>query len=504
MTLIETIQRMQAIGAPILAIQTPDQLTTVQTLRSGLNGTSALVSWDCVAGVVALNERGRAALVALAQTNDVDPAILKNPVAALTTLAGIESKAIVLMINAGRFIHEHAVLQAVMNLRDQYKANNRVLVLLGPDLSMPIELQADVLTVDEPLPTPEEVGAIVAKVYSENEIKHDKGLIAKATDALRGLAGFSVEQAASMAYDPKADKIDVAEMWTRKHKAIDAVKGLGFERPTVAFDQIGGLLAWKEFMSSIGAGPYRPRAILLLDEFEKAMAGAGGEHSQGDTSGTSQDQVQIFLREMEDRGYIGLLNYGAAGTGKTHSARAAAAEFGCPLIPVDLGAAKGPHVGESEIYIRQLWKTIHGIVGDQGAFVIGAVNSLVNLSGPVRRRFPMGVWFFDLPDSDERIAIGKLQAKAFKVADAPEFWSKCKDWSGANIRDCCRLAYALNKPIVEAARFIVATGKQDPESLKQLRVSAAGKYLSASYPGEYQMPESITASPTVRKFERDS
>ena len=53
------------------------------------------------------------------------------------------------LINAHRFLDEAAVEQAVWNLRDEFKRDRRTLVLLAPDIKLPLSLQHDVFLVDE-------------------------------------------------------------------------------------------------------------------------------------------------------------------------------------------------------------------------------------------------------------------------------------------------------------------------------------------------------------------
>jgi hypothetical protein len=490
MNLLQTIKRMRAIGAPILAIQSADQLTTVQTLQAGLNGASPLIQWDCVRGFLALNKAGQAALAGVCRDQDANTFVA--PRAALIALQEVAENSIIVLMNAQRMIDDFAVLQGVMNLRDQFKANNRTLILLGPDFRLPVELTADVLTVDEPLPTPEEIKAILKPLWDENQIKYDDKIMSSAVDALRGLASFAVEQAAALAITSDGG-VDIPDMWERKRRMIEQTPGLSMERPGVNLDQIGGLEQFKEWARRLFSGPRKPRLIVLIDEIEKAVSGAGGESSQGDTSGTSQDQVLVLLKGMEDHNYTGALNCGPAGGGKTYVVRALAASYGVPLVSRDLGAAKGSLVGESEQKMRAQEKTINAIAGDGGALVFGTCNSIANLSAPLRRRFRAGLYFFDLADADERVTIGALQSKAYGVKDDPAFWRAANGWSGANIRDCCENAYALGCTIKEASAFVVSASSQDPEGVSRLRATAAGRFLSASYPGPYQIPATVAA-----------
>lgn len=511
--LIDTLQRMRAVGVPIVSVQTADQTSTVQTLRESLNGDSPLCIWDVVKGLRGLNKRGGDAC---AKAGIDDPEMCASPVEALKACERLVEDSIVLFLNAGRFIDDPSVLQGVMNLRDVFKANGRMLILLGPDVRLPLELVADVQTIDQPLPDDGEIGAVCQSLYSENKIKFDKALIGKQTDAMRGLGPFAVETAAALSIDVKSGKVDVRETWERKKRAIEQTKGLTLELPSAGFDKLGGLSAFKDFALGMGQGPIAPRCIVLIDEFEKAIAGAGGESSQGDTSGVSQDIVGVLLKEMEDHGHGGSLSLGPGGGGKTAGARAMAASLGIPLLGVDLNGCKDQYVGSSERNIRALMKTINAIAGPSykveggaevgAAYFIGTLNHIVNLSGPMRRRFNWGVYFFDLPDADERVAIGAIQSAAFGLTDIPEFWAACDGWSGANIRDCCKAAFGMGlKDVRLGARYVIPCAVQESKGLAALRAASAGAYMSASYEGVYRLPEAReteTAAVSVRRINR--
>ena len=60
-----------------------------------------------------------------------------------------------------------------------------------------------------------------------------------------------------------------------------------------------------------------------------------------------------------------------------------------------------------------------------------------------------------------------------------------RDWTGAEIRSCCRLAALLDVPLVEAAQNIVPVAVTAGESVERLRNWASGRCLSADRPGIY-------------------
>ena len=59
-------------------------------------------------------------------------------------------------------------------------------------------------------------------------------------------------------------------------------------------------------------------------------------------------------------------------------------------------------------------------------------------------------------------------------------------WTGAEIRACCRLAAMLDMPLTEAAQNVVPVAVTAAESVERLRTRAGGRCLSADQPGIYQ------------------
>ena len=62
---------------------------------------------------------------------------------------------------------------------------------------------------------------------------------------------------------------------------------------------------------------------------------------------------------------------------------------------------------------------------------------------------------------------------------------KDDEWTGAEIRSCCRLAKLLDVPLAEAARNVVPVAVTAAESMDHLRNWACGRCLSANQPGIY-------------------
>ena len=77
------------------------------------------------------------------------------------------------------------------------------------------------------------------------------------------------------------------------------------------------------------------------------------------------------------------------------------------------------------------------------------------------------------------------------------------NFTGAEIRACCRLAALLDVPLVQAAQNVVPIAVTAAESVQRLRQWASGRCLSADAPGIYQYAGGKTSGKTRRKIPRD-
>lgn len=481
--ILERLKAARRVSVPIVGIATADQAVTVDACRAGLNGAAPLVRWDIVRGLAGLNDLGAEWCARVVDGGD--PAMVSgNPTEALRMAETLPDSGALFMMNAHRIIEETTVVQAILNLRDAFKGNGRTLVLLAPDLRLPAELAGDVLLLDEPLPTRDEIGAILSELAAGAEVIPDGAQLERAADALAGLSAFAVEQAGALSLSRAG--YDVAACWERKRRQVEQTRGLSIDRDGITFADLGGLENAKRFGLALMNGRRRVRAVLRLDEIEKMLAGAAG-----DTSGTSQDALGVILRSMEDEGWQGAILFGPPGSGKTAYSRALGASAGVPTMSADLGAAKGSLVGQSEERIRSIMRTCKAVAGD-ALVVVATANKLEVLPPELRRRFTLGIWMFDLPTAEERAGIWTMNVAKYETAlgAIPAGPLPADEgWTGAEIRNVCQLAASLNVPLVEASKFIVPVSVSDPEGIERSRKLAAGRFLSASYPGPYRMPE---------------
>ena len=117
-----------------------------------------------------------------------------------------------------------------MNLRDDYKANgNMAVFIVGVGDDLPSEIGQDVLVLEVPLPTRDQLAAIVKNMYAYagEEKKFSackKGpsqeVIERAVDAGIGIPPFPFEQATSICLDKVTGILDINAMWSRKREIV--------------------------------------------------------------------------------------------------------------------------------------------------------------------------------------------------------------------------------------------------------------------------------------------
>jgi SpoVK/Ycf46/Vps4 family AAA+-type ATPase len=125
-------------------------------------------------------------------------------------------------------------------------------------------------------------------------------------------------------------------------------------------------------------------------------------------------------------------------------------------------------------------------------FVIATANDISKLPPEFTRAERLdAIFFVDLPGAEGRRAIWDIHLRGFEL-DPDQRLPRDQDWSGAEIKACCRLAALLDIPLVDAAQHIVPVAVTAGESVERLRNWASGRCLAADRPGIYSRGGTIT------------
>ena len=481
MTLTDSFKIARLRSVPLISISTQDPTALIAELSATQPEDTPILRWTLTTGLEALSPTGAAALAKILDGREA--AIAANPVESLTLARDLPKNAVLFMLQAHRYLEGEGTAIAVWHLRDLYKRDGRTLVLLSPGMIPPPELAQDIISLDEPLPDAAQLSTIVREMLSAaKNTEPAEQVITDAVAALTGLSAFQAEQVTAMSLKMvrgKPAELDMAELWTRKRRTISDTPGLTVYGGPEKFADIGGQANLKQFLSRILAGDRAPKTVVIIDEIEKALGGAGT-----DTSGVSTDQLAVLLTAMQDKKAAGILLMGPPGAGKTVVAKAAANEASALGIMFDLGGMKSSLVGSSEQRIRSALRVIDAVSSGLPLF-IATCNSVAALPPELLRRFNLARFFVDLPTPDERKSIWGIHRKKYAIDPKDPGPASDSQWTGAEIENACDIARRLNQPLNEAAKYIVPIAKSAEATISRLRQQAGGHFISASEPGPY-------------------
>src|ERR1039458_4429665 len=510
MNFLENFISARNVGTRLVNVSKADAASTIANVRKTLGKSqdkTPLACWDAINGLKGINDAGVEAVQHMLTNKQVEAdATTQLPIALSVINDGSQADFICFVHNIHLFWADPLVVQGVWNLRDCYKANGMLLVMMTAlGIVCPLELNSDVLSLEEALPTRKGIRAIVRDLYTSvfgphpnkpgeplvepNETEYDQ-----IGDALVGIAHFPCDQATAMCLNKASKKINIKGLWERKREIIKATPGLSFFDGELTLDDMGGGENIKKYLSSIMRGKRGANVILRVDEIEKAFAGAGT-----DTSGVKGDLLGNFLTWTQDRGVFCILLLGVPGASKSHCIYCLGGSFGKPVINFDIAGMQDSLVGNSGKNLRTAEATVEAI-SDGQIILMATANSLRGLPAELLSRFEKGgIFFFDTPDATERAKIMRLKINKFNLT--PEQYAVIPDttgYTGREIESMCDKADRLDVTLTEASQYVVPLTRSQSGVIDELRQSANERYLSSSKPGLYKYTApTITHTPTV-------
>ena len=492
LTVADHVIQATRSGVPLIGLSTHDPTEWLQQLREqdrwGETPCAHLIMWDIVRGFSGYGGDSEAEFWASSRG-----AKTANVGALIKELDAVPTESLVVVQNAHLFLSSPGVKQGLLNIRDQYSFSGRTVILCAPHFIAPLELRHDIIVFEHLLPTEEELATSLAQrswlqVGCADPLSLDRVQVTHLARRMRGMGHFEAEQVTSMAVSAQDGHLAVDRDLIIEHSRamIEACRGIKLHRTPETFNDIAGLDELKRIGSQLfrqdQAAPIR--VVVFIDEFEKMMAGSD-DQAASDNTGVAQGFNMRLLVELEQRRYRGLILFGPPGTGKSLYAQSLGNTYGIPTILLNLKAMLQKELGESEQNLEAALRVIFSLAGPQGALFIAAVNSQVNISPEMRRRFGLGIYMVDLPGPPQRTQLWAIHQKQFDIP--PQDLPQDEDWSGSDIRNCCDLANMLGISLREAAEKIVPTKVSDPEVITLLRTSANNRYLSSEVPGRYLM-----------------
>ena len=377
------------------------------------------------------------------------------------------------------------------------------MVILSPLIAIPTELEKLLVVVEHDLPDRTQLESIaqgIATQDGEIPVGEELGTV---LDAAAGLTRFEAEGAFALSL-VRHGHLAADSIWELKSQTLTKSGLLQLHRGSERFDTLGGLSGMKAFclrsMHRQGhANPLkRPKGVLLLSP---------------------------------------------PGCGKSQFCKCLGTECGRPTLILDIGSLMGSLVGSTEANIRQalkiadamspcvvmvdeVEKALAGVASsgstDSGVtarlfgtfltwlndrtsdcYVVCTCNDISKLPPEFSRseRFD-GIWFLDLPGREQKDAIWDIYLRLFEL-DPDQTRPKDDQWTGAEIRACCRLAAVLDIPLSAAALNVVPVAVTAAESVERLRQWASGRCLDAEAGGIYRANGASTFAKPGRKVRRD-
>jgi len=424
-----------------------------------------------------------------------------SAIRALGSLASADGTAILILQNFHRFLQSAEIVQALARQIINGKQHRTFVVILAPLVQIPLELEKLFVVVPHELPGREQLLEIARGIATEAGELPDGTSLDTVLDSAAGLTRYEAEGAFSLSL-VRHNRIQAEAVWELKAGMLKKSGLLSLHRSDDDFASLGGLAALKAFCKRALLQPgrgnplKRPRGVLLLSP---------------------------------------------PGCGKSQFCKALGKETGRPVLILDVGTLMGSLVGQTEERTRQALRIIEAMapcvlmvdevekafagVGGSGSadsgvsarmfgaflswlndhesdvFTVCTANDVSRLPPEFSRsgRFD-GVFFLDLPERAEKDAIWRMYLAQYQLDRSQRFPDDAQ-WTGAEIKSCCRLAALLDLPLAQAAENVVPVAVTAAEAVERLRAWAGGRCLSADRAGIYR--REVPAAASRRRVTRD-
>jgi ATP-dependent 26S proteasome regulatory subunit len=345
------------------------------------------------------------------------------------------------------YMKDPRTIRLLRDLAGRFRTQNKTLILTGPVLSMPTELEKDVTVIEFPLPNATEIEEMFDKILDsvkdnpkiKTKLKaQEKELIIKSA---QGLTKDEVEAVFNRSLVEK-QCFDVNAILEEKKQIVRKSGLLEYYPVQNKMTDVGGMELLKEWLEK--------RTNSFTDKAKKFGIPAPK----------------------------GVLLLGVQGCGKSLLAKAIAAEWSLPMLKLDVGRVFGSLVGQSEENMRKairvaesvapcvLWadeleKGFAGVsgsgAGDSGTtarvfatfltwmqektkpvFLVATANDVSMLPPEMLRKGRFDeIFFVDLPDRDEREQILRIHIEKRKRDpknfDLSELAGLTRGFSGAEL-----------------------------------------------------------------------
>ncbi|MEM6424124.1 MAG: AAA family ATPase [Cyanobacteria bacterium P01_H01_bin.119] len=382
-----------------------------------------------------------------------------------------------------------AVTRCLRDAIASFKQTQKTIILMSPVQEVPIELEKEIVVLDYPLPTMDELNQVLSQ-----HLKQSRS------------AAISVENREKLLKAALGLTRDEAEKVYRKAQVISG---------RLTESEVGIVLSEKQQL-------IRRNGILEYMEDDETLDSVGGLEELKHWLCQRSNAFTERAREYGLPQPKGMLILGVPGCGKSLIAKTTARLWGLPLLRLDMGRVyDGSTVGRSEANLRNALKTAESIspailfideidkafAGSAGSadsdggtssrifgsfltwmqektspvFVMATANRVERLPGEFLRKGRFDeIFFVDLPNAEERKEIFKIhlnkRRRDISRFDLDQLTKVCEGFSGAEIE----------QGLVSAMYEAFAQGRE----FTQLDIIAS---IRATLPLSKTMNEQVTA-----------
>jgi hypothetical protein len=374
-------------GYRVVALESFEEERALRLLeRAAAQAERALVVWSLAGGV---DGRGAGSLDA-----------------GLRELEALDKPLVLAVLDAQTVLDLPVAVRRLRDALPRLAQRRQTVVLLGPVVELPLELEREASRLTLPLPSADELRRLFERVAGSGGAAPDADVLDECVRAAQGLTGAEAVRVVRKAWLAAAGGAGaVAHVVREKQKALRRVPALSFHELGADMAEVGGLGELKRWLGE------RRRAF--------------GE------------EARSFGLPVPR----GLLLLGVQGCGKSLCAKAVAREWRFPLLRLDLAAAFGDRARSPEVTMREatavaeslapavLWideiekgfaaterdPSASRVFGafltwlaekDAPVFVVATANDVTALPPELLRRGRFDELFFvDLPSESERVEI---------------------------------------------------------------------------------------------------
>lgn len=195
-----------------------------------------------------------------------------DPLAAIRSLnamASADSSALLVMVNAHRFMQSAEVVQALAQQISSGKTNRTFVIILSAVVAIPTELEKIFVVLEHELPSREQLAEIARGIAVEDGELPEGPELETVLDAAAGLTRYEAEAAYSLSL-VRNGRVAPEAIWELKSGMLKKSGLLSLHRSSDDFSSLGGLAGLKAFCkrSLLQTGRdnplKRPRGVLLL------------------------------------------------------------------------------------------------------------------------------------------------------------------------------------------------------------------------------------------------